>query len=267
MVKVLISLISLAATAGYETPRVCDQAHRFLRKPLRRLLPIRVWRVVQGCYDPPGRTHNTDPITMLSIQNQALLTKILPDNKPKLGEFYNSCLDTATLSSLGLTPLEDSLKAIRSANTTLDLLVVAGELAKSCIPAFVDINSSADDNNSTKNALFGFRTPLPLGRSYYTNHSKWETVEADYKVYIATVLQLARYTAEQAAAAVPVIIRFEQTLAGVALNKLEEMEAVVFTYTAFTYYELDQKYPLLIGTPTASTCTNNAAPTGWGFTA
>ncbi|RHY48088.1 hypothetical protein DYB38_002612 [Aphanomyces astaci] len=145
MVKVLISLISLAATAGYETPRVCDQAHRFLRKPLRRLLPIRVWRVVQGCYDPPGRTHNTDPITMLSIQNQALLTKILSDNKPKLGD--DGCL--------------------------------------------------------------------------------------------------------------PVIIRFEQTLAGVALNKLEEMEAVVFTYTAFTYYELDQKYPLLIGTPTASTSLDN----------
>ncbi|RHZ01798.1 hypothetical protein DYB37_012934 [Aphanomyces astaci] len=110
MVKVLISLISLAATAGYETPRVCDQAHRFLRKPLRRLLPIRVWRVVQGCYDPPGRTHNTDPITMLSIQNQALLTKILSDNKPKLGD--DGCLPVIirfeqTLAGVALNKLEE----------------------------------------------------------------------------------------------------------------------------------------------------------------
>ncbi|RLN96112.1 hypothetical protein DYB28_013345, partial [Aphanomyces astaci] len=79
------------------------------------------------------------------------------------------------------------------------------------------------------------------------NPSKWKDIEAEFKVYIASVLQLAGYTAEQAAAAVPVIIRFEQTLAGVALSELEEMEAVAPRYTALTYYQLDQKYPLLIG--------------------
>ncbi|RHY86896.1 hypothetical protein DYB35_009931, partial [Aphanomyces astaci] len=109
------------------------------------------------------------------------------------------------------------------------------------------LKSRADDNDSTKNALFGFRTPLPLDRSYYTNPSKWETVEADYKVYIASVLQLAGYTAEKAAAAAPVIIRFEKTLAGVDLHKLKKIEAVASPYTAFTYSQLDQKYPLLIG--------------------
>ncbi|ETV64268.1 hypothetical protein H257_18824 [Aphanomyces astaci] len=109
------------------------------------------------------------------------------------------------------------------------------------------IFSSFDDNDSTKNALFGFRTPLSLSRSYYTIPSEWETVEADYKVYISTELQLAGYSAEQAEAAVPVIIRFEQTLAGVALSELEEMEAVVSPYTALTYSQLNQKYPLLVG--------------------
>ncbi|KAF0742407.1 hypothetical protein AaE_008613 [Aphanomyces astaci] len=109
------------------------------------------------------------------------------------------------------------------------------------------LKSRADDNDSTKNALFGFRTPLPLDRSYYTNPSKWETVEADYKVYIASVLQLAGYTAEKAAAAAPVIIRFEKTLAGVDLHKLKKIEAVASPYTAFTYSQLDQKYPLLVG--------------------
>ncbi|RHZ39930.1 hypothetical protein DYB26_015102, partial [Aphanomyces astaci] len=77
---------------------------------------------------------------------------------------------------------------------------------------------------------------LPIGSS-----------SKQYKVYIATVLQLARYTAEQAAAAVPVIIRFEQTLAGVALSSLEEKEVVLSPYTALTYSQLDQKYPLLVG--------------------
>ncbi|RHY92287.1 hypothetical protein DYB31_012000, partial [Aphanomyces astaci] len=68
-----------------------------------------------------------------------------------------------------------------------------------------------------------------------------------FSVYIASVLQLAGYTAEQAAAAVLVIIRFEQTLPGFTVSKLEEMEAEASPYTVFNYCELDQKYPLLIG--------------------
>ncbi|RHY01454.1 hypothetical protein DYB36_009168, partial [Aphanomyces astaci] len=140
----------------------------------------------------------------------------------------------------------DSFKAIRSARTKLDLLIVAGELAKNGIHAFVDISSRADDD-STKNILFAYAPPLSLGRTFYTNPSEWKFVEAEYKEYIATVLQLAGYTTEQAAAAVPVIIRFEQTLVGVAHRELKDMEAVVSPYTALTYSQLNQKYPLLVG--------------------
>ncbi|KAF0749429.1 hypothetical protein AaE_007052 [Aphanomyces astaci] len=89
----------------------------------------------------------------------------------------------------------------------------AGELAKSGIPDFVDINSSFDDNELTKNAHFGFQTHLSLRCSYYTTPSEWKYVESDYKVYIASMLQLAGYTAEKVAAAVPVITSFEHILA------------------------------------------------------
>ncbi|ETV64392.1 hypothetical protein H257_18706 [Aphanomyces astaci] len=250
MVKVLISLsvLAAAATAGSVTklPESVTKLIDYSINPCDDFYQYACGAWYKDVVIPPGRYLIDTAFYEIGIRNQAVLKKIYSDNKPKLGEFYNSCLDTATLSSLGVTPLEDSFKAIRSANTTLDLLIVAGELAKNGIPAFVDIKASADDNDVTKNALFGFRTPLSLDRRYYTTPS-WETVEAEYKVYIASVLQLAGYTAEQAAAAVPVIIRFEQTLAGVALNELEEIGAPVSPYTAFTYSQLDQKYPLLIG--------------------
>ncbi|RHY11265.1 hypothetical protein DYB36_008115 [Aphanomyces astaci] len=251
MVKDLVSLSALAtaATAGSVTqlPESVTKLIDYSVNPCDDFYQYACGSWYKNAVIPPYRTNTGTSTSKISIQNEAVLKKILSDNKPKLGEFYNSCLDTATLSSLGLTPLADSFEAIRSANTTFDLLVVAGELAKNGIPAFVDIKASADKKDSTKNTLFGLQAPLPLPRSYYTTPSKWETIEPDYKVYIATVLQLAGYTAEQAAAAVPVIIRFEQTLAGVALRKLEEMEAAVSPYTVFTFYELDQKYPLLVG--------------------
>ncbi|RLO05228.1 hypothetical protein DYB28_006171 [Aphanomyces astaci] len=251
MVKVLISLSVLAATATAgsvtELPESVTKLIDYSINPCDDFYQYACGAWYNDAVIPPTRHKIETSFYEINIQNEAVLNKIFSDRTTKLGEFYQSCLDTATLSSLGLTPLEDSFKAIRSANTTLDLLIVAGELAKNGIPAFVDIESSFDDNDSTKNALFGFRSPLSLDRSYYTNHSKWETVEAEYKVYIATVLQLARYTAEQAAAAVPVILRFEQTLAGVDLNKPKEIETFDSPYTAFTYSQLDQKYPLLVG--------------------
>ncbi|RHY92271.1 hypothetical protein DYB35_010284 [Aphanomyces astaci] len=222
MVKVLISLsvLAAAATAGSVTklPESVTKLIDYSINPCDDFYQYACGAWYKDVVIPPGRYLIDTAFYEIDIRSKAILKKIYSDNKPKLGEFYNSCLDTATLSSLGLTPLEDSFKAIRSANTRLDLLIVAGELAKNGIPAFVLHHPSA-----------------------------WETVEAEYKVYIASVLQLAGYTAEQAAAAVPVIIRFEQTLAGVALNELEDAEGPVSPYTAFTYSQLDQKYPLLIG--------------------
>ncbi|RHY62565.1 hypothetical protein DYB38_014366, partial [Aphanomyces astaci] len=251
MVKVLISLsvLAAAATAGSvtELPESVTKLIDYSINPCDDFYQYACGAWHNDAVIPPDGHQVDTSFSKIYIENQAVLKTILSDYKPKLSEFYNSCLDTATLSSLGLTPLEDSFKAIRSANTTLDLLIVAGELVNNGIPAFVDINSSPDDNDSTKNALFGFRAPLSLSRTYYTNPSKWETIEAEFKVYIASVLQLAGYTAEQAAAAVPVIIRFEQTLAGVALSRLEESEAVVSPYTALTYSQLNQKFPLLVG--------------------
>ncbi|RQM22408.1 hypothetical protein B5M09_011228 [Aphanomyces astaci] len=251
MVKVLVSLSALAAaaTAGSvtELPESVTKLIDYSANPCEDFYQYACGAWYKDAVIPPDRPSIDTSFSKISIQNEVVLTKILSENKPKLTEFYSSCLDTATLTSLGLSPLADSFKAIRSANTTLDLLIVAGQLVKNGIPAFVDIKSSGNDNDTTKNALFGFQAPLSLARTYYTNPTRWAFIQADYKVYIASVLQLAGYTAEQAAAAVPVIIRFELSLAGVTLSKLEEMEAVVSAYTAFTFHELDQKYPLLVG--------------------
>ncbi|RHZ32920.1 hypothetical protein DYB37_012840, partial [Aphanomyces astaci] len=126
MVKVLISLsvLAAAATTGSvtELPASVTKLIDYSANPCEDFYQYACGAWYKDAVIPPDED-KIDPLTKLSIQNEAVLKKILSDNKPKLGEFYNSCLDTATLSSLGLAPLADSFKAIRSANTKLDLLI------------------------------------------------------------------------------------------------------------------------------------------------
>ncbi|RHY15511.1 hypothetical protein DYB36_004624 [Aphanomyces astaci] len=206
MVKVLIFLSALAtvATAGSvtELPGSVTKLIDYSANPCDDFYQYACGAWFKDAVIPPDKELIDTASKKIAIQNEAVVKKILSDNTTKIGAFYSSCLDTATLSSLGLTPLADSIKSIRSANTTLDLLAVAGELVKYGVPAFVDIKARPDDANATKNALFALRAPLPLQQLHYTTPSFWNLWKGDYEKYIASVLELAGYTAEQAAAAV-----------------------------------------------------------------
>ncbi|RHY40891.1 hypothetical protein DYB38_013079, partial [Aphanomyces astaci] len=124
MVKVLVSLSALAATATAgsvtELPESVTKLIDYSVNPCEDFYQYACGAWYKDAVIPPDRPSIDTSFSKISIQNEVVLNKILSENKPKLTEFYNSCLDTATLTSLGLSPLADSFKAIRSANTTLD---------------------------------------------------------------------------------------------------------------------------------------------------
>ncbi|KAF0685249.1 Aste57867_22825 [Aphanomyces stellatus] len=83
----------------------------------------------------------SDSSTMAKLTEnaQAVLSDILHANKPKLGAFFNSCMDTDTRNKLGVTPLQADLDAILNATSNVDVLVVAASLATKGVPGFLQL--------------------------------------------------------------------------------------------------------------------------------
>ncbi|RHY16923.1 hypothetical protein DYB25_005959 [Aphanomyces astaci] len=140
-----------------------------------------------------------------------VIEKLMDAKLPKLTEFYNACVDTATLDTLGLAPIEDHLKAIRSANSTVEAIFRGATISKATgVPLFVKLNVVANVVDATRNILVAKGTKLPIHKNYYEDPTLWATVEQPYREYIAKIFTLAGRTDAEAGAATDVVISFER---------------------------------------------------------
>ncbi|OQS05816.1 endothelin-converting enzyme, metalloprotease family M13 [Thraustotheca clavata] len=197
---------------------------------------------------PADRSTTDTSFTVIGDKNDKIIRDILSANNPKLTEYYNSCKDEAALTAIGVTPIADDLKNIRSANSTNSILEVAADLAKKNVPAFTQPYVYADKKDATTNVLYAFQAQLTLDQEYYTDSGTWNYLKPLYEQYIVTLLMLGGNKSEaDARKAAKLIMDFELQFAGVQLSKLEAMEAEVSSYNPMSYADANQKYPLSIG--------------------
>ncbi|RLO13441.1 hypothetical protein DYB28_009763, partial [Aphanomyces astaci] len=157
-----------------------------------------------------------------------LIEKLLYAKLPKLAEFCDACMDTATLDTLGLAPIEVHLKAIRSANSTGEAIFRGATISKATgVPVFVKLSVSPDAIN-------------------YPQRLECQTLRIPpYRNYIASIFTLVGHA--KAEAATDVVIFFLRTSAGEVLSHRRLQSVVTSNNIQLSLSAANALYPRTVG--------------------
>ncbi|KAH9194284.1 hypothetical protein AeNC1_003730 [Aphanomyces euteiches] len=226
MVKVVVSLGAMlaVATAGTLTkyPQSVITNIDTTADPCQDLYQYACGTWMKNHSDFEGQV---DALSLLDLEAQSVIEKILESNEPKIGAYFKACMDTDTVEKLGASPLSKSLALIRKAKTKKDLLQVASHLAKHDVSGFALIGVKGDDKDAT------------------LNKTKLKTTTS------TTTFKLVGRSKNEASNTAATIINFEKTLARFMLSTVESLlaQASPQEYYPFSLYDAATRFPFTIG--------------------
>jgi putative endopeptidase len=197
--------------------------------------------------------------TKLVLEEAAANTGAKGSVKQKVGDFYKSGLDTATIEALGATPIKADLAAIEGMKTIQDYWNYITTNKDNYGGRMFSFSVSADDKNSNKNIVCFYQggTGLPEKDYYFKKDSATLKIKDAYLKYIATFKLIGNDSATAATKAAD-IYAFETKLA-VAHQSPVEQRDVQKNYHKYAVPELKnvidinwQDFLTKVGMPTDS---------------
>ncbi|MBN3582031.1 M13 family metallopeptidase [Algoriphagus aestuarii] len=194
--------------------------------------------------------------SFLNIPQKQLLENILTEVsssehpsgsiEQKIGDFYASGMDTASINSRGFEPLKPILEQIE-AISDLDGLhqFLASEL-QSNSRSLIGLSISPDDENSSINIAHLSQTGIGLpDRDYYfKTDSSTLGIQKAYQKYIATLFELTGSSASEATNAAKEVYGIEKALAESHKTRIER-RVVKENYHKMSVAELEKNNPKL----------------------
>ena len=149
-------------------------------------------------------------------------------NKPgsieqKLGDFYASGMDTATINQLGYRPIEPLLSRIDSISDLASLMKFVANQEKVENGSVLGFGVGPDNKNSNLNIAHLYQTGIGLPeRDYYfkTDSSTLEIQQA-YKTYLATLFRLTGSDSATASGDADIVYNIEKQLAASHKTRVE----------------------------------------------
>jgi putative endopeptidase len=145
-------------------------------------------------------------------------------NEQKIGDYYASCIDTATINKLGLKPLQPDLDRIAAIKSTADLPAVLARLHQISVNAFFGMGSNQDFADASQVITFYSAGGLGLPeRDYYTRTDPKSVEQRKHYVeHVHKILVLAGESEAQATKDAETVMAIETRLAKASLTVTEQ---------------------------------------------
>ena len=158
----------------------------------------------------------------------------------KIGAFYRSFMDEATVERLGPKPMGDDLNAIHQAADKAALAGVMGLAPKSFQNAIFSLYIYADEKEPDRYGVYLGQAGLGLPDRDYYLQPQFAEQKAKYELYVAQMLGLAGWPNAEAAA--KAVVAFETRIAEASWSRAEQRNRDK-TYNAMTVAELEAQAP------------------------
>jgi putative endopeptidase len=255
MFRLPLSLRSLLAFAAFQAAALpCIVAHAQTTSPaaaeLRVFDPSLIDKSIDPCDNfyryscngwfkrnplPPDQT-SYGRFTELYELNRLHLKQILEQaaapsatrsaNEQKIGDEYASCMDTATVDKLGITPLQPELDRIAALKTTAELPALLAHLHAIGVNAFFGMGSNPDYADASSVISFYGAGGLGLPeRDYYTRtDAKSVEQRQQYVAHVRKIFMLAGEPEAKAAKDADIVMSIETRLAKSSLTVTEQRD-------------------------------------------
>jgi putative endopeptidase len=171
-------------------------------------------------------------------------------SQQKIGDFWASGLDSATIDKQGIAPLKPELDRIAAIKTVADVQSVIARHKVLGVNSLVGLYVGQDAKNSDKMALHLYQAGLGLpNRDYYFNKdSRTVGIRKEYVRHVARMLQLTGQDSVTAQRHAAQIMTLETSLAA-SSRKLEDLRDPYANYNKRAVADLGKITPGLDWTP------------------
>ncbi|HEX4824524.1 MAG TPA: M13 family metallopeptidase [Candidatus Polarisedimenticolaceae bacterium] len=186
----------------------------------------------------PGDQASWSVYGKLYEDNQRYLWGLLQDaakpspgrtpTQQKIGDYFDSCMDTGTIEKAGAAPLADDLKKIADMKSVADLGAVLGSIHARVYTGGMLFGSGVEQDAKESSvqivALYGGGLGLPDRDYYFKDDDKSKDLRTKYVAHVANMLKLLGDSADAAKTEAATIMRIETALAKVTLTRVEKRD-------------------------------------------
>ncbi|RKQ42897.1 putative endopeptidase [Roseivirga pacifica] len=184
------------------------------------------------------------------IRLQGILDSVAQADSPvgsigqKVGDFYASGMDTATVNQRGYEPIQPILSSIDGVNSVPALMQFVAEQAKAYNNSIIGFNIGPDDKNSSMNIAHARQTGvgLPTRDYYFNTDQSTKQIQDAYKTYLATLFELTGSTTAEAEKHAALVYNIEKQIAASHRTRVE-LRDVRANYNKMAVANLDKQQP------------------------